>query len=208
MPKITDMQIQKNNKTRANVYIDGEFAFALEMLTVMKLGLKIGQEVSAERLSEAVFDSEKSVAFDKAMNYLGRGMKTCKQMRDYLSKKGYPGQIVEYVIVKLKEYRYLDDNIYAQTYVEQNVRTKGTRRLKQELVQKGISVSQAEEYSQIDGELALDNATRLAEKYMKNKPRDIKTLQKLQRYLISRGYGFDTVNTVVRSYNLDVVDDD
>lgn len=208
MPKITDMQIQKNNKTRANVYIDGEFAFALEMLTVMKLGLKIGQEVSAERLSEAVFDSEKSVAFDKAMNYLGRGMKTCKQMRDYLSQKGYPGQIVEYVIAKLKEYRYLDDNIYAQTYVEQNVRTKGTRRLKQELVQKGISVSQAEEYSQIDGELALDNATRLAEKYMKNKPHDLKTLQKLQRYLVSRGYGFDTVNTVVRSYNLDVVDDD
>lgn len=208
MPKITDMQIQKNNKTRANVYIDGEFAFALEMLTVMKLGLKIGQEVSTERLNEAVFDSEKSVAFDKAMNYLGRGMKTCKQMRDYLSKKGYSSEIVEYVVVKLKEYRYLDDNIYAQTYVEQNVRTKGTRRLKQELVQKGISVSQAEEYSQIDGELALDNATRLAEKYMKNKPRDIKTLQKLQRYLVSRGYGFDTVNTVVRSYNLDVVDDD
>lgn len=208
MPKITDMQIQKNNKTRANVYIDGEFAFALEMLTVMKLGLKIGQAVSTERLNEAVFDSEKSVAFDKAMSYLGRGMKTCKQMRDYLGKKGYSSEIVEYVVAKLKEYRYLDDNIYAKTYVEQNVRTKGTRRLKQELVQKGISVSQAEEYSQIDGELALDNATRLAEKYMKNKPHDLKTLQKLQRYLISRGYGFDTVNTVVRSYNLDVVDED
>ena len=51
MPKITDMQIQKNNKTRANVYIDGEFAFALEMLTVMKLGLKIGADVSTEKLT-------------------------------------------------------------------------------------------------------------------------------------------------------------
>ena len=79
--------------------------------------------------------------------------------------------------------------------------------LKQKLVQKGIAVSQAEEYSQIDGEQALTNATRLAEKYMKNKPHDLKTLQKLQRYLISRGYGFDTVNTVVRSYNLDAVDE-
>ena len=95
MPKITDMQIQKNNKTRANVYIDGEFSMALEMLTVMKLGLKIGQEVSQERLAEAVFDSEKSVAFEKAMGYLGRGMKTVKQMRDYLTKKAYTHEVVE-----------------------------------------------------------------------------------------------------------------
>ena len=43
MPKITDMQIQKKNKTRANVYLDGEYAFALEMLTVMKLGLSKGK---------------------------------------------------------------------------------------------------------------------------------------------------------------------
>ena len=201
MPKITDMQIQKNNKTRANVYIDGEFSFALEMLTVLKLGLKIGQEVSEDRLREAMLDSEKSVAFERAIDYLGRGMKTVKQIRDYLNKKAYPPEVVEHVISRLKEYRYLDDTAYAKLYVEHNVATKGERRLKQELVQKGISVSLAEEYSAVDGELSLENAERLAEKYMKTKPKDVKTLQKLQRYLISRGYTFDTVNTVVRSYN-------
>ena len=89
MPKITDLQIQKNNKTRANVYIDGEFAFALEMITVMKLGLKIGDEVSESKLLQAVTDSERACAFDKAMSYLGRGMKTVHQMREYLLRKGY-----------------------------------------------------------------------------------------------------------------------
>ena len=203
MPKITDMQIQKNNKTRANVYIDGEFSFALEMFTVMKLGLKIGQEVSEEKLSEAMLDSEKSVAFERAIDYLGRGMRTVKQIRDYLAKKGYPPEVVEHVVSRLKDYRYLDDDAYAKMYVEHNSATKGERRLKQELVQKGISVSLAEEYSVVDEEKSLENARRLAEKYMKNKSRDIKTLQKLQRYLVSRGYGYDTVNTVVRSYTID-----
>ena len=202
MPKITDMQIQKNNKTRANVYIDGEFSFALEMLTVMKLGLKIGQEVSEDILREAVTDSEKSVAFERAIDYLGRGMKTVKQIRDYLAKKGYSPEVVEHVVTRLSEYRYLDDAAYAKLYVEHNSVTKGERRLKQELVQKGISVSLAEEYSAVDSEQSLANAERLAEKYMKNKPHDLKTLQKLQRYLVSRGYSFDTVNTVVRSYNI------
>ena len=202
MPKITDMQIQKNNKTRANVYIDGEFAFALEMLTVMKLGLKIGQEVSQERLAEAVFDSEKSVAFEKAMGYLGRGMKTAKQMRDYLERKTYAPEVVDYVLRRLKDYHYIDDEQYAKLYVEHNSSTKGERRLKQELVSKGIAVSLAEQHSQLDSEQALSDAQRLADKYMKNKPHDVKTLQKLQRYLLSRGYGYDIVNNVLRNYKI------
>ena len=203
MPKITDMQIQKKNKTRANVYIDGEFSMALEMLTVMKLGLKIGQEVSEERLAEAVFDSEKSVAFERAMGYLGRGMKTVKQMRDYLTNKEYSPAVVEYVITRLKEYRYIDDVAYAKLYVEHNSATKGERRLKQELVSKGIAVSLAEEHAQLDNEQSQESATRLAEKYMRNKPHDVKTLQKLQRYLLSRGYSYDTVNNILHNYKID-----
>ena len=202
MPKITDMQIQKNNKTRANVYIDGEYAMALEMLTVMKLGLKIGQVVSQEKLSEAVFDSEKSVAFEKAMGYLGRGMKTAKQMRDYLEKKAYAPEVVDYVLCRLKEYHYIDDEQYAKLYVEHNSATKGERRLKQELISKGIAGSTAEEYAELDSEQAQASAERLAEKYMKNKPHDVKTLQKLQRYLLSRGYGYDTVNAILRNYHI------
>ncbi|MCM1290202.1 MAG: RecX family transcriptional regulator [Corallococcus sp.] len=206
MPKITDMQIQKSNKARANLYIDGEFAFGVEMLTVMKLGLKIGQEVSEQKLQEAIFDSEKSVAFEKAMDYLSRSMKTQKQICDYLYKKGYAPAVVRYVVDKLVDYKYVDDQTYARVYVEQNGKTKGSRRLRQELLQKGIAREQAEEFSSIPQEVAKNGAASLAQKYMRNKPNDVKTLQKLQRYLLSRGYDFDTVNGVVRLYKSDSAD--
>lgn len=202
MPKITDLQIQKNNKTRANVYIDGEFAFALEMITVMKLGLKIGDEVSESKLHQAVTDSERACAFDKAMSYLGRGMKTVHQMREYLLRKGYDADVMEYVIAKLKDYRYLDDKAYASAYVEQNSATKGERRLRRELVSKGIAQATAEQYAKEEGEQALAHAEQLAHKYMKSKSCDVKNLQRLQRYLLSRGYDFDVVNAVVRSFNV------
>ncbi len=202
MPKITDLQIQKNNKTRANVYIDGEFAFALEMITVMKLGLKIGDEVSESKLLQAVTDSERACAFDKAMSYLGRGMKTVHQMREYLLRKGYDADVTEYVIAKLKDYRYLDDKAYASAYVEQNSATKGERRLRRELVSKGIAQTTAEQYAKEEGEQALAHAEQLARKYMKSKSCDVKNLQRLQRYLLSRGYDFDIVNAVVRSFNV------
>lgn len=200
MPKITDMQIQKNNKSRANVYIDGEFAFGLEMLTVMKLGLKIGKEVTESQLAEAVFDSEKSVAFERAVNYLSRCMKTRKQMREYLTNKGYSQEVIANVIDRLQELKYLDDETYARLYVEQNSASKGEHRLKQELQQKGISKALLEKYCNVNAEQSQDTASKLAAKYMKNKTADVKTLQKLQRYLLSRGYGFDTVNQVVKEY--------
>ena len=167
MPKITDMQIQKNNKSRANVYIDGEFAFGLEMLTVMKLGLKIGKEVTEEQLAQAVFDSEKSVAFERAVNYLSRCMKTCKQLREYLTGKGYTQEVVLNVVDRLKELKYLDDETYARLYVEQNSVNKGERRLKQELQQKGVPQRIIDKYCVVQAEVSEDNAERLAEKSSK-----------------------------------------
>ncbi len=200
MPTITDMQIQKRNKSRANIYLDGEFAFALEMLTVMKLGLKIGKDVDVETIKNAIFDSETSVAFGKAVDYLARAMKTTKQMRDYLTNKGYSQEVVEHVIQKLQGYKYLDDETYARMYAEQSKSYKGERRIKQELLQKGISAIQVDEQVQIDNDDQLSSATKLAQKYLKNKERDIKTMQKLQRFLLYRGFDFDVVNSVIRTF--------
>ncbi|MBQ2711548.1 MAG: RecX family transcriptional regulator [Clostridia bacterium] len=200
MPIITDMQIQKNNKSRANVYIDGQFAMALEMLTVMKLGLKIGKEVSAEQLAKASFDSEKMVAFDKAVDYLSRGYKTQKQMHDYLVKKGFEKAVVDYVLYKLNDYGYVNDAHYAQLYVQQNVKNKGDVRLRQELRQRGISAELVDSTVCTDSDVALENAQALAQKYLKNKPIDTKNIQRLQRYLLGRGYCYEVVNSVVKDY--------
>lgn len=207
MPKITDMQIQKRNKSRANIYIDGEFAFALEMLTVMKLGLKIGKEIDVDTVKTALFDSESSVAFGKAVDYLARAMKTTKQMRDYLTKKGYAPDVVECVIDKLKGYKYLDDETYAKLYTQQSKAHKGQRRIKQELLNKGISHTEVDSQVQIDEDDQLATATTLAQKYLKNKDYDIKTMQKLQRFLLYRGFDFDIVNSVIRNFK-DVSMDD
>lgn len=207
MPTITDIQIQKRNKSRANIYLDGEFAFALEMLTVMKLGLKIGKDVDVDTIKTAVFDSETSVAFGKAVDYLARAMKTTKQVRDYLTKKGYSVDVTNCVIEKLQGYKYLDDQAYARMYVEQSKTHKGERRIKQELLNKGISHNDVDDHVQVDADDQLTSATSLAQKYLKNKDRDVKTMQKLQRFLLYRGFDFDVVNTVIRAFKTDVPTD-
>lgn len=200
MPTITALEVQKRNKNRVNIYIDGEFYCGLEALSVVKFGLKTGQEVDKDKLQQTVFDSEVAVAFVKATDYLARGLKTVKQMRDYLIRKGYESGVVDKVIEKLEYYRYLDDERYATLYVEQHSKNKGARRLNQELIGKGISRTQAEKHSTDFQQDNGDNIKRLAEKYMRNKENNLATLAKLQRYLLSRGYSYDEVVAVIAHY--------
>ena len=127
-------------------------------------------------------------------------MKTCRQLQDYLKRKGFSQEVVQATVDKLKDYGYIDDARYAQLYTEQNSKSKGSRRIRQELLAKGVDRQNAELYSTIDDEDMLQTATTLADKYMKNKQADTPTLVKLQRYLAYRGYDFDIINTIVNNY--------
>ena len=200
MPTVTKLEVQQKNKLRVNVYIDDEFLCGMDSATAITMGLKVGKEVSIAQLQDAIIQSEISVAFGKAVDYISRYMRTCKQLSQYLLRKGYSQQVVDCVVEKLKGYGYIDDARYAQMYVEQNSKSKGSYRLTQELIAKGVSIKDAQEYGHINYDDALANATALAEKYMKNKQSDTPTLVKLQRYLAYRGYDYDVINTVVNQY--------
>ena len=200
MPKVTKLEIQKNNKTRVNVYVDDEFYCGMEAITALAVGLREGRDVTVDQLREGIHQSEVRIAFSKSVDYLSRYVKTCHQLYSYLLRKGFSSEVVDAVVEKLKDYGYIDDARYAQLYTEQNSKSKGSRRIKQELLAKGVSRQDAETYSQLDNEDMLQSATMLAQKYMKNKSCDIQTLVKLQRYLAYRGYDFDIINSVVNSF--------
>lgn len=200
MPTVTKLEIQKNNKSRVNVYVDDEFYCGMEAITALAVGLREGKEVTTSQLKEGIFQSEVRIGFTKAVDYLSRYQKTCRQLQDYLKRKGFGEEVVQEVVAKLKDYGYVDDKRYAQLYTEQNSKSKGARRIKQELLAKGVSRQDAEQFSALDSDDMLQAATTLAEKYMKNKPCDTPTLVKLQRYLAYRGYDYDVINTVVNSY--------
>ena len=138
MPRITDIQVQKNNKNRVNIYVDGEFLRGAEAISVVRNGLKTGMEISEERLREALSDSERESAFAKAVEYLSRAMRTEEQLKKFLSSKGYDSDTVDSVADKLREYGYIDDARYARLYAEQFGKTRGQRRIVNELRQKGV----------------------------------------------------------------------
>ena len=195
---ITAIEAQKRNKDKVNLYLDGEFACSLTAESVVRARLKIGQELSEERLREILATSETELAFKKALDYISRAMKTEKQVKDYLCLKGFDALAAERAVEKLKEYKYVDDLQFAALYVEMNGRQKGARRIKAELMQKGIDETKAEQaLLMLSEERSSESAAALADKFMRGKANDFKNLVRLSRFLAARGFDYETINQIV-----------
>lgn len=192
MAEITAITPQKKDKTRCNIEVDGRFFCGMKLVTVMQNRLKVGSVVTAESLSEIQLESEKETAFDKALSHISAAMKTEREVRDHLKKKGYLPNVEEYVVGKMKEYGFLDDEAYARAYAESMSKRKGSRLIVMELKQKGVSDEIIEEVvSGLSGEE--EAAASVLEKYLRGKDRtDKKVIQKAYAHLLSKGFDYDT----------------
>ena len=199
MGEITAITPQVKDKTRCNIFVDGRFYCGLTLEAAMKNRLKAGQTVDPATLSEIQMESEKSTAFDKALNFISAAQKTEKQVREYLAGKGYLPAVADYVREKMREYGFLDDGGYAQSYASSAVKRKGVRLIKMELKAKGVAEEHIEAAVEtLDGEE--ETAKRLLEKYMRNKPRDKATLYKAFRYLLGKGFEYETARAALAAF--------
>lgn len=196
MKTITAIIAQKKDAKRCNIYLDGAYFCGMELITVISNRLKAGMQIEESALENMQAESETQRATDKAFNYIGGSLKTEKQLRTYLSGKGYMPAVVDNVVEKIKGYGYIDDKEYAAAYVESYSKNKGKRLILKELNAKGVSSSAAEEAIE-NVENELDSAIRIAQKYLKNKEPCIENKQKCYRRLLSKGFDFDTAKEAV-----------
>lgn len=193
---VTKIAICQRDKTRSNLFIDGEFYCSLDNFTVVKNKLKEGVVLTDERLEEIREEGEFAGAFDKALAYVSKYKKTKKQVREYLEGKGFSYPAAFHAVDKLASYGYLSDEEFASSYAKTYAKNKGKRLIERELIHKGVSESQAAEaVKDLDEESA---AKECAVKFMRGKDAyDIKTLSKCYRHLLSKGYGYDAVSGAI-----------
>ena len=193
MKTITDIKPQVKNPTRCNIYLDNSFYCGLELETVMRHRLKIGASVSPEDLDEIQAESETMRALDKALNFISRSQKTKKQVEDYLESKGYLKKTIEAVLDKMSAYKFVNDQNYAKEYAKSASKSKGKRLISLELKRKGVSIDDmSEALNDIDDETETEAATKIAEKYLKNKEKTRENAVKCYKYLLSKGFDYET----------------
>lgn len=197
--EITDITSQKKANDRVNIFVNGNYFGSMYVDVCLKYGIKKGVIFSEEKLNQIMLESDKEIALNKTAKYISAKMKTVKEVKDYLYNKQYSKVVVDYVVDKLLEYKYLDDKAYVQAYVNTYKNKYGVLKLKNNLLIKGVSADYLEEYFS-SFEVDYNSILYTAEKYMKNKENTYDNLSKLYRHLASRGYSYDEINCVINKF--------
>lgn len=200
---ITKIEIQKKNKDRVNIFIDEEYAFSLSTEVLYKEGLKVKETVDYERLKEVSKEDNYMKCKNSALKIIERNYKTKKEIVDKLLQKEFEKDTINRVIKFLEEYNFLNDDNYAKMYVSDKKKNQGQRKIKYDLIRKGIDENTIEEeLSSISDGDQFDSAYELGRKkyntIIKRENDKFKLSQKLYRFLISKGFSYDIVSRVVK----------
>lgn len=140
------------------------------------------------------------------MGYLSKSPKTIRQMKGYLTEKGYNANIIEQVIVQLSNFNYLNDEAFARQFIESRIRykPKSIFALGFELRKKGIDSALAEELlaAYKDEDLALKAVE--TKKQAWNQLDKSECRKKMMNYLRYRGFDYSVCQTVWQIFQAEV----
>lgn len=197
MKKITALQVQKKNPNRVNVHLDGEFAFGLAR--IVAAWLRVGQELSEEKVEQLQAEDARERAFQQAMLFLSYRARSESEIRQNLRKHEIPEPVIEQTLDRLRQDGLANDNQFARAWVENRsaFRPRSRRMMAMELRQKGLNeeaVSLAVE--NVDDEaLAYEAAQKRMTRYKDLEWNDFR--KKLSDFLARRGFSYSVIAPVV-----------
>ena len=196
--KITDIKEQVKNKGRFSVFINGKFSFGISDFDLIRLSLEVGQEFSDECLEEIILSLDESKCLDYASSLITSKLYTEKSIRNKLKDKGYSALSIDSAIDKLKEYKYIDDYSYAETYIEETRHKFGEYKIRQKLFEKGVPSSVIDEcMSEFENS---DSALYVLKTKLRGNIPQKEELPKILRFLAQKGFSYDESKKAVNDY--------
>jgi regulatory protein len=211
---ITELEQQKKSTSRLNLYIDDQFLAGISSNTLAKFNLYKGREITPKELKEILHQELKQRFLDRAVNYLTRAPKTESRLRRYLSELKYKkkGQwydedieinfeeVFNEIIDYLKEMKLLDDEKFAQLFVESRIKNKprGKFVLVSELISKGVDKETAKKVCDELIEDEYDILKRTFYKKYNNYNLDLNDTKKIS-YLQRKGFSYDLIKKFAQS---------
>jgi regulatory protein len=195
--KITALEVQKRNKERVNVYIDGEFAFPLSLIEAARLHK--GQNLTEVEI--AVLRDEDAVvqAVDSAVHFISYRPRSAREVRRNLAEKDIPDAVIDAALERLSKMGYVDDLSFTRYWIEnrESFKPLSPVALRQELQQKGIARDIIDEaLSELDAEATAYRAALTQVRRIRTKDRrDFK--HKLGAFLQRRGFSFAAARSVI-----------
>jgi len=200
--EITKVEVQKNDKQRCSVFVDGEFLLGVSAELVYEFKLAKGDVLTEQALNQLLDQEELLEAKTAAFNLLSYRQRSRQEIKERLLRKDYGLEVVNQVLQILEQLDYIDDREFAISWTKDRI-TKGfgPYRIRRQLKEKGVakelieSVLEEEYSSQLEYELAEKLASKKRVHY-----RDADAYErrnKLSQVLKRKGFSFETINLVL-----------
>jgi len=210
---ITDIKEAVRDRSRLNIFIDDKFFCSLALQQVLDFKIKIGRKLGDEELLSIKKASEFGKFYQRALEYALIRPRSVKEMNDYLKrktlsqkarvrnrktgeyqtvlKKGYDIGLIEPVMQRLCDRGYVDDERFAQLWIENRSTVKGIsiKKLRIELKSKGVS----EDIIQRCLNESPRNEREELRKVIARKSKRYSDEQKLIQYLLRQGFDYSDV---------------
>jgi regulatory protein len=200
MRTITAIEPQRKDPRRVNLHLDGAFAFGLA--GIVAAWLKVGQELSEERILALQAEDKQESTYQKALHFLSYRPRSSQEVRRNLLGRGCDPALVEATLSRLMQAGLVDDQAFARAWVENRntFHPRGRSALRIELRRKGLDDETVR--AVLDGmeaedeeNLALQAARTQARRYAGLEWQAFR--QKLGGFLARRGFSYATLAPVV-----------
>lgn len=196
---ITALTVQKKNRDRVNVYLDGRFAFGLAAIEAARL--RRGQTLSDDEIAALQNRDEVQKAHESALRYLDYRPRSTDEIRRHLMKsKDVAPEVMDEVVERLTSVGLLDDRAFVRYWLENrsDFSPRGERALRLELRQKGVPgdiIAEVLSESHNEDEAAYRAAMAQARKVRTTDPVEFR--RKMEAHLARRGFSYDTAREAV-----------
>ena len=196
--QITKVAPAAKTPGRYNIFVDGQYSFSLDELQLVQAGLHSGLDIDEEQLAKFRNESEFGKNYIRAIDLISRRLRSEKEIRDYARRKSWTTDNTERVIERLKVRGYLNDKVFAESFVRarQNAGKYSRRRIELDLRRKGIADSIVKEV--LHDEVSDTDALR---KLIAKRVKRYDDPTKLKAYLLRAGFNYDDINREIDAYH-------
>ena len=201
------MQINKFTKQRNGMYqilLEDNRKIKVHEDLILKYDLLLKRTLDDD-LEDKLFEENKTYEiYEVALSYINKKLRSKKELKKYLERKEYSSELIDNVINLLYNQGYLNDEVYAKSFVHDRVALSmdGPNKIKKELSDNGINNSLIEEVIlEYTEDLEHERVEKIVDKQIKlNNNKGANLLKKkIQMYLLNLGYNYETINRVLNS---------
>jgi regulatory protein len=181
-----------------DIYLDGKKDFVV--LKSIAIGLRVGQELSADQIAELRQKDSEERIFQHALRLISRRPRSERELRDSFKKKRAQTEIQDAVVARLVEKGLIDDRAFAEAWVENRLtfRPRSSWALQYELRKKGIGSETINEVLEgFDNEEAAHRAALKQAGKLSDLSWEL-FQKRLAAYLERRGFRYSTISPVIK----------